>query len=271
MPMTGAPGPICVACGTEFPADPPPASCPICDDERQFVPAGGQAWTSMEALARDHRVEWSDEAPGIHQLVVTPAFAIGQRALLIETAIGNVLWDCLALLDGETLERIRAMGGLAAIAISHPHFYTTNRAWAEAFDCPVWLHADDADWVMRPHRRLRHWSGETRSLGEGLTLVRCGGHFEGATVLHWAEGAGRLFSGDVLQVGADRRHVSVMRSFPNLIPVDAAAIRRIETAVAPFRYNAVHGAFPGRTIASEGRQAVEASLARYLRAIGAVD
>jgi hypothetical protein len=267
--MDDAPGPICTACGTEYPAGPSPAACPVCEDDRQFIPEGGQGWTSMGDLGRDHHVEWAHEAPGIHQLVVRPHFAIGQRALLIETPHGNVLWDCIALLDDTTERRIRGMGGLAAIAISHPHYYTTHRAWSQAFGAPVWLHADDAGWVQRPHARLRHWTGETQALGRGVTLIRCGGHFEGATVLHWAEGGGKLLSGDVLQVVADRRHVSVMRSYPNFIPVGPDAIRRVAAAVEPFAFHSVHGAFPGRTIAAGGKAAVARSLARYLAAIGA--
>jgi hypothetical protein len=271
--VSEAPGPICVACGTEYPAGPPPAACPICEDPRQFVPPAGQRWTSAEELERDHRVEWTELAPGLHQLVIAPHFAIGERALLIERPWGNVLWDLIALLDGPTRTRIEGIGGLAAIAISHPHYYTTNRAWAEAFDCPVWLHADDAEWVQHPHPRLRHWQGETMTLASGLTLVRAGGHFPGGTVLHdavGAGGAGTLFSGDILQVTPDR-NVSVMWSYPNLIPVDAPTIRRVAAAVEPLAFETVHGAFPGRTIPSGGRQAVRRSLARYLAAIGAGD
>lgn len=262
-----APGPICTACGTEYPPGLPPSHCPICEDERQFVPLGGQRWTTHEALARDHRVEWTEDAPGIHQLVIRPRFAIGQRALLIETEHGNVLWDCIALLDAETETRIRNMGGLVAIAISHPHYYTTNRLWAERFEAPVFLHADDAEWVQRPHDRLQNWQGETHEIAQGLTLIRCGGHFEGATVLHWAKDKGRLFSGDVLQVTPDRRHVSVMWSYPNYVPVGPRAIDRVEAALAGFEYDAIHGAFPGMTIASDGKAAVARSLARYLAAI----
>ncbi len=221
----------------------------------------------MDALARDHRVEWTELEPGLHQLVISPHFAIGQRALLIETPAGNVLWDLIALLDAATTARIAGMGGLSAIAISHPHYYTTNRAWAEAFDCPVWLHADDAGWVQRPHPRLRHWTGETMALGPGLTLIRAGGHFSGGTVLHSEQGAGTLFSGDILQVTPDRM-VSVMRSYPNLIPVDAPTLRRVAAAVEPFAFDRIHGAFPGRTIAAGAKGAVERSIARYLRAIG---
>jgi hypothetical protein len=266
--MTEADGPICTACGTEYPPVPSPAGCPICEDERQFVPPGGQRWTTLAELAREHRVEWTELAPGLHQLVVAPHFAIGERALLIETAEGNVLWDLIALLDEATRARIAGMGGLSAIAISHPHYYTTNRVWAEAFDAPVWLHADDARWVQRPHPRLRHWRGGAMALGSGLTLIRAGGHFDGGTVLHRAEGAGTLFSGDILQVTPDRM-VSVMRSYPNLVPVDATTLRRVAAAVEPFAFDTVHGAFPGRTIPTGAKAAVARSVARYLAAIGA--
>ncbi len=281
-------GPICVACGTEYPPGPPPPACPICEDARQFVPPAGQRWTSLDALERDHRVEWTELEPGLHQLVVAPHFAIGQRALLIETPRGNVLWDLVALLDAATRERIRAMGGLAAIAISHPHYYTTNRAWAEAFDCPVWLHADDAEWVQRPHPRLRHWDGETMELGSALTLIRAGGHFPGGTMLHYADGAdaangangadgadgadgsgggGTLLSGDILQVTPDRM-VSVMWSYPNLIPVDAPTLRRVAASVEPFAFDRIHGAFPGRSIPGGAKAVVGRSVERYLAAIG---
>lgn len=265
------PGPICTACGTEFPSGPPPAACPICEDERQFVPPGGQAWTTLDALRREHRVEWTELGPGLHQLAVSPHFAIGERALLIETPHGNVLWDCIALLDEPTEARIRGMGGLSAIAISHPHFYTTNRIWSQAFDAPVRLHADDAEWVMRPHDGLRHWQGETQALAPGLTLVRCGGHFAGGTVLHdmnGADGAGTLFSGDILQVTPDR-NISVMRSYPNLIPVDGPTIRRVAAAVEPFAFDRIHGGFPGRTVPAGAKAAIARSVARYLAAIGA--
>jgi hypothetical protein len=164
--VSGADGPVCTACGTEFPPGPPPPACPICEDERQFVPPEGQRWTTFADLRRDHRVEWTKLAPGLHQLAVAPHFAIGQRALLIETAGGNVLWDLVALLDEATLARIAGMGGLAAIAISHPHYCTTHRLWAEAFDAPVWLHADDARWVQRRHPRLRCQAASP--LDEGL-------------------------------------------------------------------------------------------------------
>ena len=51
-------------------------------------------------------------------------FGIGQSARLIQTPHGNILWDLVAYLDEETIERIQELGGIKMIVISHPHFYT---------------------------------------------------------------------------------------------------------------------------------------------------
>jgi glyoxylase-like metal-dependent hydrolase (beta-lactamase superfamily II) len=184
----------------------------------------------------------------------------------------NVLWDCLPLLDEAVVEALKALGGIAAIAISHPHYYSGMVEWSRAFGgVPIYLHAADRQWVMRPDKAIVFWEGETRQLAEGLTLVRCGGHFDGGTVLHWAGGAGgkgALLSGDILQVVPDRRHVSFMYSYPNYIPLPAQAVERIVRAVEPFAYGRVYGAFWDMVIEDDGQAAVRRSAERYLRAIG---
>ena len=135
---------FCVACGTSYPeAERPPERCPICSEERQYVPRGGQAWISREALAAGHRNAWARHEPGLMSVQTVPAFAINQRAFLLRTPAGNVLWDCLALLDGATEELVRGLGGIAAVAVSHPHYYTAAADWAAAFGAAVHLHAAD--------------------------------------------------------------------------------------------------------------------------------
>jgi hypothetical protein len=59
-----------------------------------------------------------------------------------------------------------------------------------------------------------------------------------------------------------------MYSYPNYIPLDAAAVRRIATATAPYRFDRVYGAFHDRNVAAGGNEVVRQSVARYLRAIG---
>ena len=262
---------VCVACGIQYPeSEEPPGACFICEEPRQYVPPEGQRWTTLEALRRDHRNAVEELEPGLAAIHTEPSFAIGQQAHLVEAERGNVLWDCVTLLDAETVSLIERKGGLAAIALSHPHYYSTILEWSDAFgNAPVHVHEDDARWLARRDGNIVLWSGETHELGPGLTLVRCGGHFEGGAVLHWVEGAegrGALLSGDVVQVVPDRVWVSFMYSYPNLIPLPAPAIRRITTALQPFEFERVYGAF-GRHVLADGKAAVQRSADRYLRAI----
>ena len=191
---------ICTACGTQY-ADTAraPEQCPICEEERQYVPPRGQTWTTLEALKASHMNAFHAHEPGIIGIGATPNFAIGQRAILVQTPGGNVLWDCIAPLDDATVTLIKGLGGLKAVAISHPHFYTTMVEWSRAFGCPIHLHAADRDWVMRKDDAIRFWDGDTLQLWDGVTLVRCGGHFAGGAVLHWkggADGKGIVCTGD---------------------------------------------------------------------------
>jgi glyoxylase-like metal-dependent hydrolase (beta-lactamase superfamily II) len=258
---------LCVACGTQFPAAAePPAACPICEDPRQYVPPEGQHWTTMAQLAAGHRNALREEA-GLVGIGTEPSFAIGQRALLVPLGTSNLLWDCISLLDEATAAEVERRGGLAAIAISHPHYYGAMAEWAQRFDCPIYLHAADAAWVMRPDRAIRHWDGETLELGDGITLIRCGGHFPGGTVLHRAAGAGTLLTGDIIQVIPDRSHVAFMWSYPNLVPLPESAVHAIAAAVAPFDYDEIVGAWWGRHIPQDAQAVVARSVARYGQAL----
>jgi glyoxylase-like metal-dependent hydrolase (beta-lactamase superfamily II) len=261
---------VCVACGTQFAASStPPPRCPVCEDERQYVPESGQAWTTLEALRADHanRIAEEEELVGIG---TKPGFAIGQRALLVPCGARNLLWDCVMLLDDATRTEVERRGGLAGIAISHPHYYSAMVEWAHAFDCPIHLHAADAEWIMRPDPAVEPWDGERKALGHGLTLVHCGGHFAGGTVLHWRDGAdarGALLSGDIVQVIPDRRHVGFMYSYPNLIPLPAATVERIAATLAPLPFEVIYGAWWESVVRADGKGAVERSAARYARAL----
>ena len=259
---------ICATCGTQFaPAAAPPPACPICQDERQYIGAGGQRWTTLAALRTTHFNAWREEEPGLLGIGTTPAFAIGQRALLIRRPDGNVLWDCLTLLDDATIALVRALGGLRAIAISHPHYYSAMAEWAEAFGAEIWLHEADRAHVMRSDPAIRFWSGPSHALAPGLTLINAPGHFDGGTLLHWADGAegrGALLSGDIIQVVPDRRYVSFMRSYPNLVPLPARTVRAIAAAVEPYRFERIHGAWWNRSVRHDAQACLARSVERYL-------
>ena len=263
---------LCSACGTSYPDAPvPPETCPICMDERQYVPASGQSWTTGEALAGPHRNAWELHEPNLASIQTVPAFAINQRAFLLRTPRGNVLWDCIALLDPATIELIRALGGVHAIAVSHPHYYTTVQDWAAAFGATVHLHGADQAWLMRPDTSIRFWEGDTLDLLPGVTLIRAGGHFAGGTVLHWAattDGQGALLAGDIVQVTPGARRVSFMWSYPNMMPLAAPEVRRVLSLLAPWPYARIYGAFKGQEVLQGGPALVASSAARYIELLG---
>lgn len=219
-------------------------------------------------MRHDHRNAWHLYEPDLFGIGTAPVFAIGQRALLVRTPAGNVLWDCITLLDDATVALVQALGGVSAIAISHPHYYTTMLDWAAAFDAPVWLHEADRAWVVRPGPALHFWPGETKKLLPGLTLIHAPGHFDGGTMLHWAagaEGRGALLAADIINVTHDRRHVSFMRSFPNLIPLPARTVEGIVERVAPYAFDRIYSAWWERTMAQGAKGAIERSVTRYLK------
>jgi glyoxylase-like metal-dependent hydrolase (beta-lactamase superfamily II) len=262
---------ICVTCGAHFPAAAnPPASCPICEDERQYLGPEGQLWTTLDALRQDHRNAVVPVEAGLTGIQTEPKVAIGQQAHLIQTPAGNVLWNCISLVDDATVAAVAELGGLAAITVSHPHFFTGVAAWSHAFGgVPILLHADDRAWVTHPDPAIHFWAGETYDPlpGSGLTLIHCGGHFAGSCVLHWPAGAagrGVLLTGDTIMVVPDRRWVSFMSSYPNLIPLGAAAIRRIVAAVEPYPYDRLYSAWPGLVVAADAKTAVHRSADRYV-------
>jgi hypothetical protein len=268
---------ICTACGTQYPpSDAPPSGCVICEEERQFVPLAGQGWTTLEALRVRNFNAWRQHEPGVIGVGTEPTFAIGQRALLIQTPHGNVLWDCISLIDDATVTLINGLGGLKAIAISHPHFYTTMTEWSRAFGgVPVHTHADDQHWIMRPDRSIKLWQGETLAVLPDVTLIRGGGHFPGGSMLHWANGAegrGVVCAADIATVNMDRKSFTFMRSFPNFIPLSAKGAQAIRAALTPYRFDRIYGHHFDRFIASDAKQILQASVERYVAAVnGAYD
>jgi glyoxylase-like metal-dependent hydrolase (beta-lactamase superfamily II) len=261
---------ICVTCATQYAdMETPPERCPVCEDERQYVGLDGQRWTTMAELARDHRCEVRKDA-GLLGVGVEPSFAIGQRMLLVETPEGNVLWDMIPLVDEAGLAAVRDRGAVRAIAISHPHYYSGMVEWSRALGrlqgggVPILLHEADRQWVMRPDSAIELWSGETKELGGGITLLRLGGHFAGGTVLHFD---GTLLSGDIVQVIPDRRYVSFMWSYPNLIPLPASEVERIAAALVSWPFERIVGAWWERIVPREGNEVVRRSAERYVRAL----
>jgi hypothetical protein len=262
---------ICTTCGVQYPnTESPPAGCTICQDYRQYVNPLGQSWTTMASLRQTHFNGFRRMEQGLMGVGTMPSFAIGQRALMLRTAQGNILWDCVSFLDEATLTIINALGGIAGIAVSHPHFYGSMIEWSHAFDSvPVFVHALDRKFVTRLDPVIHFWEADSYEMTPGVTLIRCGGHFAGGTVLHWAQGAsgqGVVLSGDILSIGPDRK-ISFMRSYPNLIPLDASSVLAIARALEHWPFEAIYGAAWDKIVPAGGKPVLAQSVQRYVAAV----
>ena len=267
---------LCAACGTQFAEQAsPPQRCPLCEDSRAFgTPRGArQRWTSLAELRATHRNRMCELETGVFSVVTEPAFGVGQHCLLVRGASGNVLWDCVSLIDDATIAAVRAQGGIARIAISHPHFYAAMVEWSRAFGgAPIYVHAADRAWIMRPDAAVIPWAGASLRLDEDLTLVHCAGHFPGSAILHRASRGERpacLFAGDTINVLEDRVNLSFMHNYPKQLPLPAAAVRQIARVVEPLEFDRLYGCWPDNRILAGGKRAVLRSAAEHIRRFAA--
>ena len=258
---------ICTACGTQYPSvSTDGAVCPICNDDRQYVPETGQSWTNLDELQRQYSVVAYQLNSHLYELKTVPAFAIGQRALLVLAPGGNILWDCLALLNEPIIELIRSKGGLKAIAFSHPHYYTTINEWAQVFDCPVYIHQLDETWIYNRGEQISLWEGREKELWDGITLINVGGHFPGSSILQvpFLSREGAILCGDTFYVSPSKRHAAVMYSYPNRIPLPVGEVERIRAQMLTVQFDTLYGFYDYQNIYGNAKELIVRSLGRYV-------
>jgi glyoxylase-like metal-dependent hydrolase (beta-lactamase superfamily II) len=302
---------VCTACGTQFPTSNRDElkTCFICDDPRQFTPQSGQAFTNLDTIRAAHKNNFHPlpcDPETFISIVTEPKFAIGERAVLIRTPQGNILWDCITLLDDATIASIRELGGLKAIVISHPHYYTTHLEWARAFGCPVYLAAEDREWLtqLSAHQRFLDQtefdvplgggnaaSTDSSSSSGGFKVLKLGGHFPGSLVTLYR---GRLLVADTLvttpsglgswatdAVGESRERPPGMNSYafmwsiPNMIPLPPVELERMWSVLSPHEFRSTHGAFLNTDVLgkdeAEMRRRVLDSMQIQIRGMGHSD
>ncbi len=257
---------ICTACGTKCSEEIMlPQFCPICEDDRQYVPDGIQTWTSSAELAKNYRVEIREINEHLYELKVSPEFAIGQRALLVLAPDGNILWDCLPLLDKTAIEFIKSKGGLKAIVFSHPHFYSNMKDWANEFDCPIYIHEADEQWIFDKTEQIKLWSGLEKNLWNSIKIHNISGHFAGSSILHvpFLSPEGTILCGDTFVVSPSKKHLAVMHSYPNKIPLPISEIERVKERIKLVKFDTLHAWHDTQSIETKAKTILENSLARY--------
>ena len=260
---------LCRTCGVEH--NTASSVCAICADDRQWVPAEGQQWATLEQLhAEGMRSRVSVIEDGLAAIGSSPPLGIGQLGKLVCTDVGNVLWDPSGFVDDDAVAAVAERGPVIAIVASHPHMYGAQVEWSHRLGgVPVYVNAADAEWVMRPDPVIEQWS-DTLQLTPSLSVVRVGGHFPGSAVACWTEGAGGrgvLLAGDTIFPNPDRRTVAFLRSYPNRLPLSAAVVQRMANTLAALHFDRIYGLFTN-SIDADGHAAVQRSAARHAAWVG---
>ncbi|WP_420111579.1 hydrolase [Pseudactinotalea sp.] len=255
---------ICATCAVEH--EERVEVCAICADERQWVPAQGQIWTSLDELAaKGTTIEMTELEPDLVGVTAQQPVGIGQQSKLVRTSAGALLWDPLGFIDDDGVARLRELGDVAYIAASHPHMFGVQVEWSRALGgVPILVAEADLEWVARHDPAIQAWSEEVEIL-PGVTLTQPGGHFPGSAVAHWAAGAGGagvLLAGDTIHSNPDRTSVAFMRSYPNRIPLSGAVVERIAAHVGRFDFDRLYNNFEG-VIPVDARAVVQRSAARH--------
>ncbi len=257
---------VCATCAVEYGDGPLPDVCAICDDERQWVPRSGQAWTTVGELARaGHRTSVDELDPGLLGIGTEPVVGIGQTGKLVVTERGNVLFDVPGLIDDAAVTAIESRGGLAAIVASHPHMYGVQSLYSRAFgDVPILVARSDVEFLPLRAPAVQLWD-EPHDVVPGVRLEQIGGHFPGSTValVTGADRRGVLLAGDGIFPGPDGRTVSFLRSYPNRIPLSAAVVRRIADQVGRLDFDRLYNNFRG-VVPERAGEVVEQSARVYI-------
>jgi hypothetical protein len=256
---------ICFTCGTQYPDCDKDEICKICDEERQYVPLSGQIWTSQAEMALVHENSIVKLKENLYEILITPSFGIGQRAFLIVSPNGNVLWDCVPFLDAKTVDFINLLGGLSAIAFSHPHYYSNMNTWSTVFDCPVYIHKEDAPYVYFSSEKIKYWEGEECLLWDSIKLVNIGGHYKGSSVIMipGLSERGVMLTGDTLYLSLNKRHYSIMYSYPNRIPLPISQVGVIREKFRRLDFDEIYGFYSYQNVTENAGELLDSSLGRY--------
>ncbi|CCF39409.1 metallo-beta-lactamase superfamily protein [Colletotrichum higginsianum] len=275
---------ICGTCGVQYDSH-AVKSCKICDDPRQYVAEDGQWFTTLRELqdSKKYRNVFTKDKynSGVVAVRTEPPVAIGQRAFLLRSPAGNLLWDCITYIDDDTVRRVNELGGIAAIVISHPHYFSTALHWAEAFGCKVYVSAEDGEWLTRRGDAHVLWEGrDMEFLGGQFLAVKVAGHFPGSSVLLWRSERKLFVADSVMVVPSGVYHVdrppgtasfAFMWSYPNMIPLSPEDVYDIWKAVSKLDFEDAHSAFPGRDARGDAKRRLLDSAQIFVKSVGYID
>jgi hypothetical protein len=216
-----------------------PPSCPLCLDARHVVPQKGWSFRSQQEAEQLFPCHWDEPEPGIWRFRNEPVNGIGSHSYLIQTKVGNMMFESCAVYSRAALDHIHSLGGVQVLSASHPHSYGALWQIQDRFDPELALHPGDLVWstafcVTWPF-------DDFLEPLPGLELHWTGGHFDGHAVL-FDRTRKILFCGDALkfELAADNprhaRTISTHKAFVRGVPMTPNELRRYRDVFAPLDF-----------------------------------
>lgn len=259
-------GRVCFTCGTKYPKDYKGDTCFICQDDRQYVPLEGQKWTSTRQLKGKYSIKITQLKPKLFEFIVEPSFAIGQRALFVISESGNFMWDCIPLIDDQLIQFIKEKGGIRAIGISHPHYYSNMAEWCKTFRCRVYLSKVDKKYVVNPFSKIIYWDNDEIKLWDDIKIIKISGHFPGSSILFvpFLSDKGTVFCSDTFYLSPNLKHFSIMYSYPNRIPLPIKEVQNIQKLIEELDFDEVYGFWSHQNLTQKPKESLLKSLSNYV-------
>ena len=138
--------------------------------------------------------------------------------------------------------------------------------WASVFDCPVYIHQKDEQWVFNRGPHIRFWEGAEKELWDGIKIMNIGGHFPGSSILHvpFLSPNGTVLCGDTFYISLSKTHFSVMYSYPNRIPLPLSEVREIKERMMAIPFDTIHGFLDDQNVYDVAKEILNRSLERYI-------
>lgn len=218
-----------------------PPDCPVCTDVRNDLPEDGWRFLAEDEVRSTHTGQARQVADDLWEFTTQPGLGLAGSGWLITRAEGNIAFEAAPYYSDDTLDTLRALGGVALLAASHPHGYGALWQLQREFDPEiVAIHRDDLQSTKA--FRVTTPYDDTLELAPGYTLHHVGGHYEGHAALHDAPGR-RLFCGDMFKIDQDAdghsRGISSHKAFHKDIPLTHGEVRRYRDVIATLDFDSV--------------------------------
>ena len=122
---------------------------------------------------------------------------------------------------------------------------------------------------MYKGKHLSLWKGLEKSLWDGIRIINIGGHFPGSSILHVPSLSkeGTVFCGDTLYISPSKKHMAVMYSYPNRIPLPVQEVKRIQKRFEEIPFDTLYGFYSYQNVSRNVKAIFRASMERYLQGL----